>query len=228
MIGPLVPFAIRGVIWYQGEANRGTPIAYRTLFPALIKDWRQQWGQGDFPFLYVQLANFLGRAKTPSESKWAELREAQAMALSVPKTGMALAVDTGNGGIHPPNKQDVGRRLALAAQAIAHGKDVVYSGPVYDSMKLEEGKIRLSFKHVSGGLQARGGKLGGFAIAGEDRKWVWADAKIDGNSVLVWSDAVAKPVAVRYAWANNPECSLYNKSDLPAVPFRTDDWEVRP
>lgn len=223
MIAPLIPYAIRGAIWYQGESNASRARQYQKLFPAMIKNWREDWGQGDFPFLFVQLANFMARKPDPSESAWAELREAQLRTLSVPKTGMAVIVDIGDAkDIHPKNKQDVGRRLALAAQAVAYGRDVVSSGPIFDSMNVEGDRVRLTFKHVGGGLVARGEKLTGFAIAGADKKFAWADAKIDGSHVIVWSDKVPQPAAVRYAWADNPECNLYNKEGLPASPFRTD------
>jgi sialate O-acetylesterase len=194
----------------------------------MITDWRKHWAEGDFTFLFVQLANFMARKDEPAESNWAALREAQTLTLSLPKTGQAVIIDIGEANdIHPKNKQDVGKRLALAAEAVAYGKDVVYSGPMYESMKVEGERVRLQFKHVGGGLVAKGGdKLTGFAMAGEDRQFVWADAKIDGDSVLVWSKDVPKPAAVRYAWADNPECNLYNKADLPACPFRTDDWPV--
>jgi len=226
MIAPLIPMGIRGAIWYQGEANSGRAMEYRKLFPAMIQDWRKRWGEGDFPFLFVQLANYMARAPEPADSNWALLREAQTMTLALPKTGMAVIIDIGDAGnIHPKNKQDVGKRLALAALATAYGKDVVYSGPMYESMKVEGDKVRLKFKHLGGGLVAKGGdKLTGFAIAGEDKKFVWADARIDGDTVVVSAKDVAKPVAVRYAWADNPECNFYNKADLPASPFRTDDW----
>ncbi len=226
MIVPLMPYGIRGVIWYQGESNAARAQQYRKLFPALIRSWRTEWGQGDFPFLFVQLANFVYRVPEPSESTWAELREAQLMTLSVPNTGMAVAIDVGQkDDIHPPNKQEVGRRLALAAQALVYGRDVVPSGPVYESMGVEGSKVRVRFKHVGGGLVAKGdGPLKGFAVAGANRQFVWAQAKIEGDSLLVWSDKVSEPVAVRYAWANNPDCNLYNATDLPASPFRTDDW----
>ena len=228
MIAPIIPYGIAGSIWYQGESNAGRAFEYRKLFPAMITDWRKHWGQGDFPFFFVQLANFMGRKEQPADSAWAELREAQTMTLSLPKTGMAVIIDIGEAAdIHPKNKQDVGGRLALAALATVYGKDVVYSGPMYESMKVEGDKVRLKFKHVGGGLVAKGAdKLTGFAIAGEDKKFVWADAKIDGDAVVVSSKDVAKPVAVRYAWADNPECNLYNKAGLPASPFRTDDFQM--
>jgi sialate O-acetylesterase len=169
----------------------------------------------------------MARKPEPAESNWAALREAQTMTLALPKTGMAVIIDIGDAtNIHPKDKQNVGKRLALAAEAGTFGKNVVYSGPMYESMKVEGDKVRLKFKHVGGGLVAKGDKLTGFAIAGEDKKFVWADAKIDGDTVVVSAKDVAKPVAVRYAWADNPECNLYNKADLPAVPLRTDDWPV--
>jgi sialate O-acetylesterase len=224
MIEPLIPYGIRGVIWYQGESNAGRAYQYRKLFPVMIQDWRRVWGQGDFPFLFVQLAGFM--QNSAPNTAWAELREAQLMTLSLPKTGMAVAADIGEPyDIHPRNKQEVGRRLALAAQAIAYGKNVTYSGPIYESKSLQGNKIRLRFKHASGGLVAKGGeRLRGFEIAGEDRKFVSAEARIEGDTVVVHSDKVPHPVAVRYAWADYPECSLYNRADLPASPFRTDDW----
>jgi len=225
MIAPLLPMRICGAIWYQGESNAGRAYQYRTIFPAMIVDWRQHWGQGDFPFFFVQLANFRARAETPGESSWAELREAQSKTLDLPKTGQAVIIDIGEAkDIHPKNKQDVGKRLALAARAIAYGERLVYSGPTYRGMGREDNRLRLSFDHVGDGLVAKGGDLKGFAIAGEDKKWVWATAKIEGKTVVAWSDAVKEPVAVRYGWAENPECTLYNAAGLPASPFRTDDW----
>ena len=228
MVAPLVPYAMRGAIWYQGEANAGEAYKYRKVLPAMIAGWRRTWGQGDFPFLFVQLANFdwAGRRIEPGESTWAELREAQTMTLSAPKTGMAVTIDIGEGAdIHPKNKQEVGRRLALAAQSIAYGKTGVYSGPIYDSMAVEGSQIRIRFKYVGSGLEIAGGdKIEGFAIAGRDRRFVWADATIDGDTVLVSGPKIADPVAVRYAWANDPSCNLYNREGLPASPFRTDDW----
>jgi len=228
MIAPLIPLGIRGAIWYQGESNAGRPMEYRKLFPAMITDWRKHWGEGEFPFLFVQLANFMARKAEPTDSNWAALREAQTMTLALPKTGQAVIIDIGEANdIHPKNKQDVGKRLALAALAGTYGKDVVYSGPMYESMKVEGERVHLKFKHVGGGLVAKGGdKLTGFAVAGEDKKFVWADARIDGDTIVVSAKDVAKPVAVRYAWADNPECNLYNKADLPACPLRTDDWPV--
>ena len=226
MIAPLIPYGIQGAIWYQGESNASRAYQYRKLFRTMITNWRKDWGQGNFQFLFVQLANFMETKPEPGESAWAELREAQTMTLSLRNTGMATIIDIGEANnIHPKNKQDVGKRLAMWALARTYEKDIVYSGPLYKSMKVEGGKIRLSFDQAGGGLVARGGEaLKGFAIAGADRKFVWADAKIDGNTVVVSSDDVANPVAVRYAWADNPVCNLYNKDNLPASPFRTDDW----
>jgi len=225
MVAPLIPYALAGIIWYQGESDVNWPQEYRQLLPALITDWRRLWGQGNLPFLFVQLANFGAPAVRPEKSDYAELREAQQMALVLPQTGMAVAIDLGEAdNIHPKNKQDVGRRLALAARAVAYGEPIEYSGPIVQSAVREGGKVRLSFSHVGSGLVAQGGKLSGFAIAGEDRKFAWADARIDGDTVLVWSDPVPRPAAVRYAWASNPACNLYNGAGLPAPPFRTDDW----
>jgi sialate O-acetylesterase len=229
MINPLVPFAIKGAIWYQGENNAGRAYQYRTLFPAMITDWRTKWGEGDFTFLWVQLANFMKSNDQPVGSEWAELREAQTMTLKLPKTGMALAIDIGQADdIHPKNKQDVGYRLALNALKIAYDKNVVNSGPSYKAMNIEENKIRLSFENMGSGLMAKDkyNYLKGFAIAGNDKKFYWANAIIENNSVLVWSDKVKTPAAVRYAWADNPDdANLYNQEGLPAVPFRTDQWQ---
>ena len=226
MIAPLIPFAIQGAIWYQGESNAGRAYQYRKLFPAMITNWRQDWGQGNFSFLFVQLANFMAVEPEPVDSAWAELREAQLMTLALPNTGMAVIIDIGEASdIHPKNKQDVGKRLALWALVKTYGKTLVYSGPIYKSMKTEGNKITLEFEHVGGGLVAEGGEPPkGFAIAGADRKFVWADAKIEGDTVVVSSDEVSEPAAVRYGWANNPVCNLYNKEGLPASPFRTDAW----
>jgi len=221
MIRPLMPYGIRGAIWYQGEANAGKAAQYRETFPGMIRAWRQEWGQGEFPFLFVQLANFKARLDTPADSAWAELREAQRLTLSVPKTAMAVAIDIGEAeDIHPKNKLDVGRRLALGALAVAYDQKLVYSGPLVAGAKAEGGAVRLSFDSVGGGLVASGDALKGFAVAGADGKYIWAQAKIDGATVVVSSDAVAEPVSVRYAWADNPECNLYNAEGLPASPFQ--------
>ena len=227
MIAPLSNYRIKGVIWYQGESNAGRALEYEKLFPALIADWRAKWNQGDFPFLYVQLANFMEAKGQPSESNWAELRESQLHTLAVPNTGMAVTIDLGEwNDVHPLNKEDVGKRLALAAQRIAYGDDeVVHSGPIYRSMKIEGNKIVLSFPHSGAGLASPGGdELKHFAIAGADKRFVWAKAKVEGNTIVVWNWDVIHPVAVRYAWADNPEgANLYNKEGLPASPFRTDE-----
>lgn len=227
MINPIMPFAIKGVIWYQGEGNVRNAYNYRKLLPLMIKSWRSNWRQGDFPFLIVQLANYGPPVASPGNSMWAELREAQFMtAQNVPECGIAAAIDIGEkGNIHPTNKQDVGYRLSLVARKLVYGDDVVSSGPVYQSMKVKGNKIILKFKNIGGGLVAKGGKLKYFSIAGNDKRFLWADAVIDGNTVVVSSKKIAKPVAVRYAWAKNPEgANLYNKQGLPAFPFRTDDW----
>jgi sialate O-acetylesterase len=226
MIAPLLNYSIKGVIWYQGESNAGKAAEYRTLFPTLIRNWRKKWQEGNFPFLYVQLANFMEAKREPSESGWAELREAQRNTLSLPNTGMAVITDLGEwNDIHPLNKEDVGKRLALAAEKIAYGDSkVVYSGPLYQSMSKEGSKIILHFTNTGSGLIAKGGgDLQHFAIAGSDHKYQWAKAKIEGNKVIVWNDSIKDPVSVRYAWADNPEgANLYNKEGLPASPFRTD------
>jgi len=225
MIAPLIPYAIQGAIWYQGESNAGRAYQYRELFPAMIQCWRRDWGQGDFPFLFVQLANFMAQKPEPDDSAWAELREAQLMTLELPETGMAVIIDIGEArDIHPKNKQDVGKRLALWALANTYGQEIVYCGPLYKSMERKGKNIVLHFDHVGGGLVAQGGDLKGFAIAGKDRQFVWADARIEGKTVVVSNAEVSQPVAVRYAWADNPLCNLYNKAGLPASPFRTDTW----
>lgn len=230
MINPITPLAIRGVIWYQGESNTGRAEQYRSLFPLLIEDWRSQFNNQNLPFLFVQLANFMQPNKLPSESQWAELREAQALTLSLPYTGMAVAIDIGEADdIHPRNKQDVGKRLALAAMRVSYGKDIVHSGPVYKSMEIIGNKIRLNFSHIGSGLVAKDkyGYLKGFAIAGEDRVFHWARGVVMDDHVIIYSNAVTKPVAVRYAWGNNPDdANLYNKENLPAGPFRTDNWTM--
>jgi sialate O-acetylesterase len=229
MIAPLLPFSIKGAIWYQGESNAGRAEQYRRLLPAMIRDWRSRFGAGDFPFLIVQLANFMSRSDSPTDTGWARLREAQLYTSeTVPRTGLAVAIDIGEAqDIHPKNKQEVGRRLALAARAIAYGQKLEYSGPVYRRMKIEGGTIRLSFEHTEGGLVAKDGeRLTGFSIAGEDGRFVWADALIKGKDVLVSSPLIKTPVAVRYGWADNPACNLYNGAGLPASPFRTDDFST--
>jgi sialate O-acetylesterase len=226
MVAPFTNFAVKGFLWYQGESNSSKAEEYGKLLPALIADWRNQWKQGDLPFLYVQLPNFMEVNYSPSESEWAQLRESQLKALSVPNTAMAVAIDLGEwNDIHPDNKKPIGERLALAAQRIAYGdKDVVYSGPIYQSSRIEGNKIIINFSHTGSGLISIDGEdLNQFAIAGADKKFVWAHAIIENNTVVVWSDDIANPVYVRYAWANNPQgANLYNKEQLPASPFRTD------
>ncbi len=225
MIYPLSPYAIRGAIWYQGESNAVCAGEYCRLLSTMIREWRKRWGQGDFPFGIVQLANYMSvQNDANASSNWAALRDAQLKTAQTNKNvGLAVAIDIGDPtDAHAKNKQDVGKRLALWALAKVYGQEtLVYSGPIYKSMKIEGNKVRLTFDHVGGGLVAKGGGcLRGFAIAGEDKKFVWAQAKIDGESVVVWSDKVAKPVVVRYAWANNPICNLYNGAGLPASPFQ--------
>ena len=224
MIAPLTSFPIRGVIWYQGENNagRGQGLLYRRLFRSMIEDWRREWGQGAFPFLLVQLANY---GRVPETSTWAELREAQAMALGLVGTGMAVTIDIGNPtDIHPRNKQDVGLRLALAARAIAYGEqDLEYSGPAFRQATREGSALRLWFDHVGSGLQARNGELVGFEVAGSDGKFAEADARIAGNTVVLTSADVKMPVQARYAWAADPKANLFNGAGLPASPFRTMD-----
>ena len=230
MIHPLVPFAIKGAIWYQGESNAERAKQYRRVFPDLIKDWRAHWNQGDFPFLFVQLANFKKPDSIPVESDWAELREAQTMTLALPNTGMAVTTDVGEAlDIHPKNKQTVGLRLALAGLKVAYQKDIVYTGPVYQSMNVEGNKVTLTFDQIGSGIKIKDkyGYLKGFAIAGEDHQFHWATGKITGiNTLQISSSEVQYPVAVRYAWSNNPEdANLYNSADLPASSFRTDNWK---
>jgi sialate O-acetylesterase len=231
MIAPLAPYAIRGAIWYQGERNAkvGQPEAYAAQLPALIGGWRGVWGQGDFPFLYVQLPNYTQPQQQPVENAgWVQIREAMLKTLAVPNTGMAVTVDLGEAGnIHPKNKQDVGKRLALWALAKTYGRDLVYCGPLYRSMRNEGDKIIVRFDQAGGGLVAKGDQLKGFAIAGADKEFRWADAAIEGDTVVVRSPQVKDPAAVRYAWASNPDGNLYNKAGLPASPFRTDDWELK-
>jgi len=229
MIAPLVAYAIRGAIWYQGERNSRDELSrlYGVQLKTLITNWRDEWGQGDFPFIYVQLPNFMAPQQQPSETTgWVMVREGMLKTLSLANTGMAVTLDIGDEkNIHPKNKQDVGRRLALWALAHTYGRDVVGSGPIYKGMRRLDGKIVIEFDYADGGLlAARGGPLQGFAIAGADHKFVWADAVIEGDTVVVSSAEVKQPAAVRYAWASNPACNLTNRAGLPASPFRTDDW----
>jgi sialate O-acetylesterase len=216
MIAPLQPFAIAGVIWYQGEANANRAAEYQKLFPAMIRNWRGAWGEGDFPFLFVQIA--------PHERMTPEIREAQWLSWQrVPHTAMAVITDIGNEkDIHPTKKEPVGDRLALAARAVAYGEKLEYSGPIYRSMKIKGNQAILSFTHVDGGLEAKGGELKGFTICGADGNFASATAKIEGKQVMVESPSVPAPKAVRYGWSNTPDVNLFNKAGLPATPFRTD------
>jgi sialate O-acetylesterase len=226
MLVAVMPYAMRGVIWYQGETNAGRAYQYRSLFPLMIQNWRNDWKQGDFPFYFVQLANFMAVKPEPSDSGWAELREAQTMTLKLPHTGQAVIVDIGEAkDIHPKNKQDVGKRLALWALAKDYGKDVVCCSPMFKSMTCRGAELVVQFDHPGGGLMAKDGPVvKGFAVAGADRKFVWAETKIVGDTVVVSSPQVPQPLAVRYAWADNPVCNLYSKAGLPVCPFRSDDW----
>jgi sialate O-acetylesterase len=236
MIAPLLPYGIQGAIWYQGESNAGRADQYRRLFADMIRNWRHDWGQGDFTFLTVQLAPYDKNkkrslediTKQPVESDWAELREAQLLSTkTLPKSGMVVITDVGEkDDIHPKKKAPVGARLARAAEGIAYGKKVEYSGPIYKSMKVKGNEVVLSFDHVDSGLEAKNGELTGFAIAGADQKFVWAKARIEGNKVIVSSPEVPQPVAVRYGWSDYPVVNLWNKAGLPASPFRTDDFPM--
>jgi len=223
MISPILPFTIKGVIWYQGESNADRAQQYEQLFPLMITDWRQKWGEGNFPFYFVQIANYAATDQPPA-ANWPALRNAQLKTLSVPNTGMAVTIDIGeNNDIHPHNKQEVGRRLALIARAKTYGEKIVYSGPVFRSQKIDGNKIELNF--TNGALTAKGDTLKGFTVAGVDKQFHPANAVIQGNTITITSTDVANPVAVRYAWANNPVCNLYNSAGLPASPFKTDDWD---
>jgi len=225
MIAPLEKFRIRGAIWYQGEANTWRAEQYRTLLPSLIQGWRKGFGEPDSPFLIVQLPN-LGTSPPLGDSTWAELRDAQLWtAKTVRNTGLAVTIDVGDSkNLHPPRKAEIGGRLALWALGTTYGREIVYSGPIYESMKIAGNEVHIRFRFVGDGLEARGEALKGFSIAGADRKFHWADARVEGNEVVVSGKEVSSPVAVRYAWAGSPEGNLYNKNGLPASPFRTDDW----
>ena len=229
MIAPLAPYALRGAIWYQGESNAGGSSAslYGLQLATMIKNWRTLWNQGEFPFEWVQLPNFRSPQKAPVEtSGWVIVQEEMLKTLAVPNTGMAITIDVGEANdIHPKDKQSVGKRLALWALGTTYGKDLVYSGPLYKSMAKKDGSIVITFDQIGSGLAAKGDALKGFAIAGEDKEFVFADAKIVGDTVVVSNPNIKAPVAVRYAWASNPNANLYNKAGLPASPFRTDDWQ---
>jgi sialate O-acetylesterase len=225
MLAPAINYTIKGFVWYQGETNTGRAEEYAKLQPALIADWRNKWQQGPLPFLYVQLPGFMDYNYLPSESQWAALRESQLKSLSTTNTGMVVAIDLGEwNDIHPDNKKTVGERLAIAAQKIAYDENIVYSGPTYQSSKIEGNKIILSFDHIGSGLITNDAEeLSEFAIAGADKKFVWATAKIEGEKIVVWNTDIKDPMYVRYAWADNPvNPNLYNKEGLPASPFRTD------
>ncbi|MEI9999147.1 MAG: sialate O-acetylesterase [Verrucomicrobiota bacterium] len=226
-VHPLLPYGIAGVIWYQGESNAAEARLYRRLLPLMIRDWRRAWGQGDFPFLQVQLANYQAPATEPGPSDWAELREAQAAALAEPNTGMAVAIDVGDAAdIHPRDKRSVGLRLAWWALAEIYGRGGVPSGPLYTHATSEaRGRLRIHFRHAAGFKTRDGQAPHHVAIAGPDRKFLWAESDIEGETLLVWHPAILHPVAVRYAWATNPDgCNLVNAAGLPASPFRTDTW----
>jgi sialate O-acetylesterase len=227
VLKPTIGYGIRGVIWYQGESNAGRAYQYRDLFPLMIKSWRDEWGQGDFSFYWVQLADFLPEVSEPKESAWAELREAQTMTLKLPKTGEAVIIDVGDGhDIHPINKQDVANRLARWALARDYGVKIPAQSPTYESMEKHGNKIVVRFKEVGHGLKtADVPDARGFAIAGSDHHFVLANAKIVGPATIeVWSDKISDPIAVRYAWADNPVCNIYSAEGLPLTPFRTDDF----
>lgn len=254
MIHPIIPYGMRGIIWYQGEGNHPRAWQYRVALPLLIKDWRNAWSKGDFPFYWVQLTGGHKKADVPEDQTWAEMRDSMTAALATPNTGQSVTYDVGEAGeVHTSNKKDPAERLARVALAKTYGKDVVYSGPSYKSSSVEGDKIRVQFDHTDGGLVARplpdtyvikyespdgpavtkpltlpspGSEIQGFSICGEDGKWVWAQAKIDKDSVLVWSPEVPKPAAIRYAWTDNPTSNLYNGEGLPTVPFRTDTFPL--
>ncbi len=242
MIAPVAPYTIRGAIWYQGESNagpnnRGNMELYGQLFPVMILSWRYEFAkaqnvprdEAEFPFLFVQLANFQKRFEQPTDSYWAQIREAQFGTLEVPRTGMALAIDVGEANdIHPKNKQEVGHRLALSALAQVYFQEMEYSGPLYSGMQIEEGKVRLNLANAQGLKTTDGGPIKGFALAGEDRKFHWAKAEIEHDHIVVSCAEVPSPVAIRYGWADNPEVNLVNGAGLPASPFRSDKWKQEP
>jgi sialate O-acetylesterase len=220
-IAPLAPFSMRGVIWYQGESNAHNAAPHDKLFPALIADWRRAWGQGDFPFLYVQLPNMGTERGYPAE-RWPEFRESQLHALRIPNTGLAVTIDIGDpADVHPRNKREVGYRLALLARARVYGEKIEYSGPVLKAVRVDGKKLRLSFSHTTGGLRARNDEeLTGFEAAGTDGVFVPAQARLERDEIIVLSSQAVKPMAVRYGFAPNPVCNLVNGAGLPASPFR--------
>jgi sialate O-acetylesterase len=234
MVAPIIPYAVKGILWYQGEGNGdklADAVEYKDLFPRLINDWRANWNQGSLPFIFVQLANFRAPAKIPSEGNWPWVREAQLKTLSLPETGMIVITDIGQAEtIHPLNKEDAGLRLALVARQLVYGEKIVAYGPMFKSMKIEGNRIRLAFNDAGSGLvidsirHSGSTELKGFGIAGDDQTFVWAKAVIDGNTIIVYSDQIPDPAAVRYNWGDNPPGNLYNTEGLPASPFRTDNW----
>jgi len=227
MIHPILPYGIKGFLWYQGEANDSLAYNYRTLFPMLITDWRIRWKQGYLPFLFVQLPNYKKRQAEPMDSEWAELRESQSMALSHPNTGMVCTIDLGEAeNIHPENKQDVGFRLALLAEKIVYGKQGVVSGPIFNYFRIEGNTINVSFSDTGSGLKTKDNLFPReFTIAGENKIFYNATTQIRGKEILVSSDKVTNPVAVRYAWSDNPDCNMTNTEGFPVIPFRTDNWK---
>ena len=228
MVNPLIPYAIEGAIWYQGESNAGRAYQYRKAFPLMITDWRKHWSQGDFPFYFVQLASYnSANGNSKNGSTWAELREAQTMTLSLPNTGMAVTTDIGTSDdIHPKNKQDVGKRLAAVALHDVYKKNIVYAGPMYKSMKTEGNKVKIYFTNIGAGLMAKNGDLKGFEIAGADKQFHQANTMIEGDYVVVFNDSITNPVAVRFGWTDDAgEDNLFNKEGFPASPFRTDGWK---
>jgi sialate O-acetylesterase len=224
----LAPYAIQGAIWYQGESNAGRAFHYRKLLPAMIADWRSAFRQGDFPFLIVQIAPYDSEGTKSPDSRWAEIRDAQLhVSQNVPRSALVVTIDVGDEqDIHPRRKEPVGARLALAARGVAYGENVEFSGPIYDSMSVADGKVRLRFKHLGTGLMVKDDSLEGFTVAGDDRRFHPAVAKIEGDTIVVHSDQVQKPVAVRYAWLPYPHGSLWNRDGLPASPFRTDSFPI--
>lgn len=230
MIHPVMPYGVRGILYYQGEHNWNHPFRYREQLRALIGDWRIRWRGGNLPFLVVQLPGHGAVQPQPSQHFWAVLRESQREALRLPNTGLAVTIDLGDPkDQHPTNKKEVGERLALAAYGVAYGDRIVYSGPAFDSLRVEGNALRLYFSHTGSGLTTPNGEpLKGFAVAGPDKVFHWAEARIAGNQVMIGSRAVPNPVAVRYGWAGSPDCNLYNREGLPASPFRSDEWELPP
>jgi sialate O-acetylesterase len=226
MIEPVAPLALTGAIWYQGEANAERAFQYRKLLPAMIGDWRQLFGQDEFPFYIVSLPAFMQRRDAPGDDSWAEMREAQALtARTVRNSGLAVTIDTGEAdNIHPKDKLVVGERLAYCALAGQYGEKIPYQGPAFKSMEHLPGALKINFEHTDGGLVVKGDQLAEFSVAGSDHKWHWADARIEGDSVIVSSAEVPEPLAARYAWQSNPQATLFNGAGLPAIPFRTDDW----